>query len=280
MNELFYLNERIQYEDNQRNGKCAFSKYILKSGNTFDLHAIGNYSFIFVLAGRLQLFYTENMVLEENNMYSLGYDVTAILRSLSDSFFILLTFDELQIFCDESEMNELKRFLPEDGLSTYSLQMNEPIRELFKSICFYLDNRSLSQDLHILKEVEWFLMMREVYTKEQNAMFFYPLMVHNSFETMIRRKAKGVNTVNELAEACYMSTKTLTRKFKNRFNTTPKQWLLQQKKQIVRLEIGQAVNLKDLPDKLGFSSYAHLNSYCVKYLRKSLKELRNSSETK
>lgn len=274
MNELSYLSECIQYEDNKSNGECLFSKYILKSGNTFDLHALGNYSFIFVLSGKLRLLHTPDMILEEDNMYSLGYDVTAILQSLSDNCFLLLTFDRPLIISYESEIIELKRFLPEEGLSTYSLQMNETIRELFKSICFYLDNRSLSIDLHLLKEVEWFLLMREIYTKEQNAMFFYPLMVNNSFETTIRRKAKGVNTVTELAEACYMSPKTLTRKFKRSLHTTPKQWLLQQKKQIVRSEILQAVNLKELPDKLGFFSYAHLNKYCIKHLGMSIKELR------
>lgn len=54
-------------------------------------------------------------------------------------------------------------------------------------------------------------------------MFFYPVIeAKNSFNLLVREKFKNVETVKDMATACNMTTKTLTRRFKEAFNVTPK----------------------------------------------------------
>ena len=139
----------------------------------------------------------------------------------------------------------------------------------------YLDKKMLCKHLQGLKQSEFFFIMRGFYTKEENAMFFFPVIeTRNSFKMLVREKAENVKTTKDLAAACNMTTKTLTRRFKETFNDTPKQWLLTRKKQQVKLEVLRTDNLKGSQEKVGFSSYAHLNEYCIKQFDKTLKELK------
>lgn len=275
MSKLYYLNEHSRCGNYQFEGRSMFSQRRLRFNEKYELHAPDNHSFIFMLRGSLRLFGNGiDEIAEENNIYSLGHDVALTLHSLSDSFFLILCLDNPNILCSKFEITELEQYLPETVPDAPSLRMNEPVRLLLESILFYLDHKMLCCHLHELKLGEWFFLMHYFYTKKQNAIFFYPLIRENdSFKAMVREKAKKVTTVNELADACYMSTKTLTRKFKKVFNTTPKQWLLQQKKEQVMTEFLLTQNKKELPEKLGFSSYSHLNYYCIRQFGKSLKEL-------
>lgn len=275
MCKIYYLDEYSRCENYQSEGKSMFSQCRLGFNEKYALRAPGNYAFIFILEGSLRIYSKGiNEIAEENNIYSLGYDIDFTLHSLSDSFFVILCFEDPNILCNKFEINELEQNLPENLPGIPSLRINEPVIRLLESVLFYLNHKMLCRYLHELKLGEWFFLMRSFYTKKQNAAIFYPLISEsNSFESVIREKAKKVTTVNELAEACYMSSKTLTRKFKRVFNTTPKQWLLEQKKEQVMTEFLLARNKKELPQKLGFSSYSHLNYYCIKQFGKSLKEL-------
>ena len=275
MSKLHYLNEYSQYENYQSESRCIFSQRRLRFNEKYELYAPDSYSFIFMLAGSLRLRSDGvDEIAEEDNIYSLGYDVTMTLQSLSDTSFLVLCFDDPNILCNKSEITELEQYLSETVPDVPLLPMSEPVRLLMESILLYLNHKMLCRHLHELKLNEWFLLMSSFYTKKQNATFFYSLIRQNdSFEVMVREKAKKVTTVNELADACYMSPKTLTRKFKKVFNTTPKQWLLQQKKAQVMMEFLLTQNKKELPEKLGFSSYSHLNYYCIRQFGKSLKEL-------
>lgn len=272
---MYYVNEQCKLENHQLEINSIISHRRLRSNDKYEMHAPNQYSFIFLLSGNLRL-RGEGFdgIAEENNMYSIGYDVDITLHSLSDTSFLVLRFSDPNVLCDKIEYAELGNYLSDEFSELPSLLMEEPIRLLAQSVVFYLDHKIHSRHLHELKLGEWFFLMRNFYTKKQNAFFFQSIFKQNdSFEMEVREKAKKVTTVNELADACHMSTKTLTRRFKKVFNTTPKQWLLQQKKTQVMTEFLQTKNKKELPERLGFSSYSHLNYYCVRQFGKSLREL-------
>ncbi len=268
-------NEYSRCENYQLENKSMFSHCRLEFNEKYELRRPDHYSFIFMLTGSLRMKGERvDRIAEENNIYSLGFDVTMTLQSLSDASFLILGFDDPNVLCNKMEMVGLEHYLCGTLPDVPSLPMGEPIRLLVESLLFYLNHKMQCLHLHGLKLGEWFFLMQRFYTKKENAIFFSPLIRENdSFKLMIREKATKVTTVNELAEACYMSPKTLTRKFKKVFNTTPKQWLLQQKKTEVMTQFLLTQNKKELPEKLGFSSYSHLNYYCIKQFGKSLKEL-------
>lgn len=275
MCEFYCSSEHTRCVNYQSENNSLFSRCRLQANQNYELSARDRYSFLFILAGSLRLRgdgITE--IVEENHVYSLGYDVEMTLCPLSDTTFLVLAFEDPNVLCNKFEITELEQYLSEVVPDVPSLCITDPIRSLLETILFYLDHKMLCCHLHGLKLGEWFFLMRNFYTKKQNAAFFYPLIRQNdSFEVVVREKAKKVTTVNELADACYMSPKTLTRKFKKVFNTTPKQWLLQQKKTQVMTEFLLTQNKKELPEKLGFSSYSHLNYYCIRQFGRSIKDL-------
>ena len=253
--------------------------YCRKSCKTFRLLilVLNQYLFVFLLSGNLELSHTDGrkIKLEAGKMYSLGFDPSILVNLLRDSLIILLAFDRPQILCDEFNLIGLNKYLPKEDSPVRSLPIKEQMTGFLNTMQMYLDNKMLCKHLQGIKQSEFFFIMRGFYTKEENAMFFYPIIEkNNSFKSLVKEKANGAETVKDLAAACNMTTKTLTRKFKESFNETPKQWLLTRKKQQVKIEVLRADNFKELQGRFGFSSYTHLNEYCIKQFDKSVKELR------
>lgn len=279
MSKLLYIHEHLQCKNYLSDDKCTFSKYLLKKDAPVNIHFLNQYLFVFVLSGKLGLTYENGHKIEMENskMYSIGFDQSVLVNPFEDSLIILLTFDRPQILCDEFNLMSLKEYLPKQDMAVRSLRVNEYMQNFLDTMQMYLDNKMLCKHLQGLKQSEFFFIMRGFYTKEENAMFFYPIIeAKNPFKLLVREKAKNVETVKDLADACNMTTKTLTRRFKETFNETPKQWLLTRKKQQVKLEVLRTDNFKELQGKVGFSSYAHLNEYCIKQFDKTLKQLRDS----
>ncbi|WP_436414448.1 helix-turn-helix domain-containing protein [Petrimonas sp.] len=277
MSKLLYVHEHLQCKNYLSDDKCTFSKYRLNKGELISINSLNQYLFVFLLSGNLELSHTDGrkIKLEAGKMYSLGFDPSILVNLLRDSLIILLAFDRPQILCDEFNLIGLNKYLPKEDSPVRSLPIKEQMTGFLNTMQMYLDNKMLCRHLQGIKQSEFFFIMRGFYTKEENAMFFYPIIEkNNSFKSLVKEKANGAETVKDLAAACNMTTKTLTRKFKESFNETPKQWLLTRKKQQVKIEVLRADNFKELQGKLGFSSYTHLNEYCIKQFDKSVKELR------
>ena len=277
MSKLLYINEHLQCKNYLSDDKYTFSKYRLNKGELISINSLNQYLFVFLLSGNLELSHTDGrkIKLEAGKMYSLGFDPSILVNLLRDSLIILLAFDRPQILCDEFNLIGLNKYLPKEDSPVRSLPIKEQMTGFLNTMQMYLDNKMLCRHLQGIKQSEFFFIMRGFYTKEENAMFFYPIIEkNNSFKSLVKEKANGAETVKDLAAACNMTTKTLTRKFKESFNETPKQWLLTRKKQQVKIEVLRADNFKELQGKLGFSSYTHLNEYCIKQFDKSVKELR------
>lgn len=85
---------------------------------------------------------------------------------------------------------------------------------------------------------------------------------------LVLKHYKNSTSIDDLAIRCgYKSTKTFTRHFKQKFNTTPKQWLLQVKQnELVHYLENTDLPLKKLVSILGFSNITHLRDFCEKKL--------------
>ncbi len=278
--ELLYLEEHTHCANYTFEGQALFKHFKLKSGEEFGFGTKAEYMFVFMLRGALKLtcFHDEEYIVKENEMLSLGYGIDFIGKCLADTELILLVFDKPQVRCDEFSFIKLKKYLPPEDTVVRRLQMVSPIVEFLNNIIFYISSKMYCRHLQDIKQSEWFFLMRAFYTKEENAMFFAPLIEEkNNFTLLLKEKAPQVGTVQELAEACNMTTKTPTRNFKKYFDTTPKKWLQLQRKPAVRLSLLQSKDkIKILSNQLGFSSGSHLNLYCRKYMDKSPREIKDS----
>lgn len=278
MASLLYLREHLGCENYQSINKSIFSKHTLTKGEFFRISLKEEFLFMFMLEGGIDLrdFSGTLIPMTKNRMYSLGNNFRGEGFCVADSSFILLAFDRPKIKCDEFSLLKLKKHLPETDTPLRTLPITEPVKLFFNGLLFYLDNKMYCQHLQDIKHSEWFFVMRGFYTKEENAMFFYPLIQHRDpFMSLVLENYKRASSVNELAGICHVSTKTLTRNFKKLFKSTPKQWMLEQKRADVRLQLLRSKEgLKNISDDLGFCSASHLGDYCKKQFEKTPTEIK------
>lgn len=280
MASLLYIEEHLGCENYQSVNKSIFSKHQLKKNEKFRLSMKNEYLFLFVLEGQLFIrdAKNEDISMSQNQMYSLGDNFDGKGFCVENSSFILLAFDRPRIKCDEFSLLKLKKNLPKEDLTVRSLPIKNPIKVFLNGLQLYLDNKMYCRHLQDIKNSEWFFIMRGFYTKEENAMFLYPIIEErNPFMAMILENYKRISSVEELAEVCHVSTKTLTRNFKTTFKMTPKQWLLKQKRSDVRLQLLQSnEGLKNISQELGFCSPSHLGDYCKKQFDQTPIEIKRS----
>lgn len=83
---------------------------------------------------------------------------------------------------------------------------------------------------------------------------------------LVLRHYKYAVSLDDLAARCgYKCTKTFTRHFKQKFNTTPKQWLLLIKKnEVIHYLENTDYPLKKIVSILGFTNVSHLRDFCIK----------------
>lgn len=83
---------------------------------------------------------------------------------------------------------------------------------------------------------------------------------------LVLKHYRNSTSIDDLAIRCgYKSTKTFTRHFKQKFNTTPKQWLLQlRQNELVHYLENTDYPLKKIVSILGFTNISHLRDFCEK----------------
>lgn len=275
---ILYIDEHLHCKNYLFEDHSSFQYFSFEKGFRFNLEPEENHIFLFLFEGEIELkCYCGNIhQFKENSMYALEYGMDYSATCVSDTRFAMLIFEKPQIRCDEFSLIELKKYLQAEKTCIRELTMLPPIIKFFNDSMFYFENKMYCRHLQDLKQSEWFFLMRAFYTKEENAMFLSPLMEDkNNFILMIKQKASKASSVRELAEICNMTPKTLTRNFKKSFKTTPKQWLLQQEKQKIKLELLKSEEkIETVSLLLGFSSASHLSSHCKKHFDQTPKEIR------
>lgn len=197
----------------------------------------------------------------------LNYENNYTCRMMQDSEFTLLYFDHPKIRCDKYSLLSLDKYNTksiDDDIRI--LPMVDSLKSFIENMNVYLKNKMMCRHLHDLKESEWLFIMRGFYTKEQSAYFLEPVIASlNDFVAVVKENYLACDSIKDLADKCNMSEKTFTRRFKEHFNDTPKQWVMREKAKYIKSELDHTnLNIKEIANKFGFSSAAHLNNYYKK----------------
>lgn len=100
-----------------------------------------------------------------------------------------------------------------------------------------------------------------------------------NFMEMVLLCYNDSSDIPSLSALCgYQSVKTFTRHFKKNFKTTPKQWLLEMKKErLVTMLRETNYPLREIAEKLNFSGVSHLCAFCLQKTGKRPEEIRKSA---
>lgn len=278
---MLYINEHQQCQHYHSEADSLFKVHKLPANNRIAIDTRGLYAFVFMLKGEVEIkcCYNQTHRFTEGNMYSLNEQYTYTGITLCDAESIVLMFESPRIECDEFSLIKLRKHIPKEAHCVEKLPILQPIMNYLHGMQFYIANKMYCAHLQDIKQSEWFFLMRAFFTREENALFFHSLIQGSSpFITMVKQKSREVKTVAELASACNMTERTFRRHFKQHFAITPKQWLLEQNKQQVELELMKSENgLKVIAPQLAFGSESQLSNYCRRYFKKSPSEIRNAN---
>lgn len=266
--KLLYLEEHTSCKNYISDYTSGFSTQKRLKDSVLELNSKHQFVIIFMLVGEMEISSElgERKKIAADNFTLLNYETKYTCRVLKDAEFTMLYFEKPKIKCDKYTLLSLAEHSRKLKDDIRVLKMVEPLTMFINNLRIYLNNKMMCRHLHDLKESEWIFIMRGFYTKEQNAYFLEPIINSlNDFATIVHENYLKCHSVQELAELCNMSEKTFTRRFKEYFDDTPKQWILREKAKYIKSDLdGGQLNLKQVANKFGFSSSSHLYNYYKK----------------
>ena len=159
------------------------------------------------------------------------------------------------------------------------LPIYAPLSTFVWQTIHYLKSGIKCGHLFEIKHKEFFLLLREFYSKEQVSYLLYPILGKTlSFKDFVLSNYVEAGCIEKLIRMSHLSKSTFYEKFKADFGVTAKQWMLKQQVNIVRAKACEPhMTIKDLMEAIGYNSPTHFNRFCRTYLGCTPGELLKSS---
>ena len=278
---LHYISEHTSCLNYLSEEQCIFHVYNLEK----DKQCIRRYhdsSFIVILlSGGIAIRYGINrsLSLEKNRLFLLPKNLPVDYMATKENTTLLLcTFSTELTLCSRYSIQQLENHIPVDaGNKLYSLPADSRIVSFATMLVEALQSGLGCVHYHCLKRDELLLYLRAGYTKEQLALFFYPVLGRDiDFKDFMLNHFMEVSDVKQLAVLSNMSLSTFNRRFKETFHETAKNWLLARKSEHLLRDIVMGnLSFAELAIKYNFSSTAYLATFCKKNFGSTPYELRN-----
>lgn len=177
-------------------------------------------------------------------------------------------------------IQQLSHFISESTCQNpYCLKLDIRLQSFFSLLVDCLKEGLGCIHYHQIKRDELFLYLRAGYTKEELALFFYPVLGQNlEFKDFVLMNSRKIFDVKNFALQANMSLSTFNRRFKETFNETAKNWLLLRKQEFVKRDVALSnLSFSEIAEKYKFSSTSYLDTFCKKYFGKTPKEIRKEA---
>ncbi|MCC8155189.1 MAG: AraC family transcriptional regulator, partial [Tannerellaceae bacterium] len=273
--KLLYIEEHLACKNYVSDFNIGFNHIHAKAGDTLDLDDKDSNFLLFVLEG--EMVFSSNVY---NNLQVPGGQVLFAAQDtklhgecITDSNYLILSFDNQFTLCDQLALEALLPFIEEPS---YTLDIRPPMQMVIDSVTFFLSHKIQCRHLHSIKQKEIFLIFRTFYTKQEMACFLSPILNRDlDFKAFILKHYQEVKTVEELAELCHVSVRSFNRKFNEYFDDSPYSWILKQKSKHVKTRLADGKTpFADIIKEFGFSSPAHFTTYCKKQFGSNPSKLR------
>ncbi len=212
-----------------------------------------------------KILYSGQMFLRTKDSGNLNGEAT------EDLSLICIQFNNVISTCEKTALDKISIYCPAKADEFEILEINEAMKLYINGISLLFKSGAFCNFMYELKKRELIFVLYTFYDKVNTARFLLPLIENqNNFISLVLNKFTINCNVIELANRCNMSPKTLTRKFKEHFNDTPYQWIIQQKNKNILSRLAHPnVNIQAISEEFGFSSSAHFISYCKRYLKQT-----------
>ena len=279
---LLYKNEHISCTNYAEEFNKVFTLMEIPEGHTVERRFLNTTFLVILLQGDIEIRYE----IDKYFTPQLGYmfllpkneQITTFARKATT--LLLCSFTNDLKLCSRFSIQQLSHFISESTCQNpYCLKLDIRLQSFFSLLVDCLKEGLGCIHYHQIKRDELFLYLRAGYTKEELALFFYPVLGQNlEFKDFVLMNSRKIFDVKDFALQANMSQSTFNRHFKETFNETAKNWLLLRKQEFVKRDIALSnLSFSEIAEKYKFSSTSYLDTFCKKYLGKTPKEIRKEA---
>lgn len=265
--KLFNLSEHHSCCNYQFKSKEGFARYKLAVEEYRQLDNKDCFCILFLLKGELliDLGIRQRIRLIKNNMLLIPQREENRIESIIPAEYLVLHWNKEVRTCNKLFFSTIIHGKTEYD-SDSVLPIRKPLLHVLRQLFFYLDAGLLCRHMHNLKQQEISLVLRGFYTATELAPFFGGISETKSrFEDFVLDNYRNVKTVKEFASLYCVSERSFSRKFQESFGQSPYSWILERKAELIREKICDPdITFREIAMEFGFSSQAHLTSYCKK----------------
>lgn len=279
---LLYKNEHISCTNYAEEFNKVFTLMEIPEGHTVERRFLNTTFLVILLQGDIEIRYE----IDKYFTPQLGYmfllpknkQITTFARKATT--LLLCSFTNDLRLCSRFSIQQLSHFISESTCQNpYCLKLDIRLQSFFSLLVDCLKEGLGCIHYHQIKRDELFLYLRAGYTKEELALFFYPVLGQNlQFKDFVLMNSRKIFDVKGFALQANMSQSTFNRRFKETFNETAKNWLLLRKQEFVKRDIALSnLSFSEIAEKYKFSSTSYLDTFCKKYFGKTPKEIRKEA---
>lgn len=265
-----------QYDDDLQmynadlNRDDSFQVFYYANNQEINLGAFDENSIVFIMKGKLDVNrgFREKSQFEMNDMFFVSKALGPYAGiTLESTILINLRSDNLLPFRDIVLLNKIVSSIAPVPVELEKLRVKKTLRYFLSGIIYYRLNNIFSEYVYDMKKKEFVFLLRTLYDKETIARFFSPILLSQSpFRMHVIDNYRHDSTVKQLADKCFMTTKTFTRKFKLEFGMTPYRWIVLQKVKALEAYLSlNATSLDEILKEFYFEDEAEFNNFCDKH---------------
>lgn len=237
---------------------------------------------VYLIKGKLSVTGEEMEIytVSENRFIVVSQTEQYTLTALEDSEFISQDMCYPYYVCEQvnfegtylKHMEEIRYSYKFDSLDT-----REPLQTTIRSVALLIKDGVLCNHMIHVKMQEVFILYKHYYNVEELTRLFFPIFNKRmEFYIKVQAAAFRASTVKELAEMSGYGLSNFKIKFKSYFNTSPRDWMIDRKVDMLRYSLGDKTKpLKVIVDEFGFSDQSHLNNFCKRHMGGTALQVRN-----
>lgn len=265
------------------NSDCAFKYVEVSKGKVLPVwERQGRHVLLFVLSGKMKLAKEKDVSCELQKGCFLMIPKETVWKGicLQDAVLVVLLFNRIDTVWTSAKIKRLIEAAKEkhSGPCTV-LPLRKPLEAFLNLMVLYAEEKDIDRSFYASKDCELLSLLYAFYTADELGKMFYPVLhVNLDFKSFVETNYMKVESVAELAELMGCSIVTLNRKFKEYYNDTAYQWILKNKKTLIkkRLQLSEGA-LAEIAKEFGFYSGSELNRFCQRQFGLSALKIRKQA---
>lgn len=255
----------------------TFIEMIGKRGASQQFSDIDNSYIMFVIRGALKIIDRNGVITTTmpDHMYAFSItDAPYYAEAIDDYHCLVLLSSSLRHHLNADNVKKvLGSNVNRTGLGV--LKYGDVMRMFVENLIMLKNHGVLAGDITVIKKVEFLHYLRQLYSIDELVEFAHGIITtYSQFKIDVFRAYRNSITVQDLANALFMTTKTLSRRFKDEFKATPQDWIIEQKLyNLNHLIVNRGYTISQIIEEFDFSSESAFKQFCKRHNRDYLVDM-------